>query len=554
MAQLTLPKNSKVRKGKHFPAAAGAGKTRRFKVYRYDPDATETPRTDTYDLDLERCGPMVLDALIKIKNETDATLTFRRSCREGICGSCAMNVDGTNTLACIKPIDEVKGEVRIYPLPHMPVVKDLVPDMADFYAQYAAIEPWMKTDTAAPASEERLTGAGGPPKTRRALRVHPLRLLLDELPELLVEQRPLPRPRDPAAGLPLARRQPRRGDGRTAGRAGGPLPALPLPHHHELHPHLPEAPEPGQGDRRDQEDDGRPPLTPAAPDNPNGGAGQPQGLPMARSKIALIGAGNIGGTLAHLAALKDFGDIVLFDIVEGIPQGKALDLAQSGAVEGFDAALGGTQDYAPIAGADVVIVTAGVPRKPGMSRDDLLSINTKVMGQVGAGIRDHAPGAFVICITNPLDAMVYVLREACGLPPRRVVGMAGVLDSARFRHFIADELNVSVEDVSAFVLGGHGDTMVPLPRYSTVAGIPLPIWWRWAGSPPSGWRRSCSAPATAAPRSWACSRPARPSMRPRPPPSRWPKPTSRTRSACCPAPPGSTANTGWTASMSACRR
>ena len=161
---------------------------------------------------------------------------------------------------------------------------------------------------------------------------------------------------------------------------------------------------------------------------------------MARSKIALIGAGNIGGTLAHLAALKDFGDIVLFDIVEGVPQGKALDLAQSGAVEGFDADLGGTQDYAPIAGADVVIVTAGVPRKPGMSRDDLLSINTKVMGQVGAGIRDYAPGAFVICITNPLDAMVYVLREACGLPHARVVGMAGVLDSARFRHFIADEL------------------------------------------------------------------------------------------------------------------
>ena len=195
---------------------------------------------------------------------------------------------------------------------------------------------------------------------------------------------------------------------------------------------------------------------------------------MARSKIALIGAGNIGGTLAHLAALKDLGDVVLFDIVEGVPQGKALDLAQSGAVEGFDAALAGAQDYAPIAGADVVIVTAGVPRKPGMSRDDLLSINTGVMNQVGAGIRAHAPGAFVICITNPLDAMVYVLREACGLPHARVVGMAGVLDSARFRHFVADELSVSVEDVSAFVLGGHGDTMVPLPRYSTVAGIPLP--------------------------------------------------------------------------------
>ena len=195
---------------------------------------------------------------------------------------------------------------------------------------------------------------------------------------------------------------------------------------------------------------------------------------MARSKIALIGAGNIGGTLAHLAALKELGDIVLFDIVDGVPQGKALDLAQSGAVEGFDAGLAGAQDYAPIAGADVVIVTAGVPRKPGMSRDDLLSINTRVMNQVGAGIREFAPGAFVICITNPLDAMVYVLREACGLPHARVVGMAGVLDSARFRHFVADELSVSVEDVSAFVLGGHGDTMVPLPRYSTVAGIPLP--------------------------------------------------------------------------------
>ena len=195
---------------------------------------------------------------------------------------------------------------------------------------------------------------------------------------------------------------------------------------------------------------------------------------MARSKIALIGAGNIGGTLAHLAALKDLGDIVLFDIIEGVPQGKALDLAQSGAVEGFDSSLAGTQDYAPIEGADVVIVTAGVARKPGMSRDDLLSINTKVMNQVGAGIRAHAPGAFVICITNPLDAMVYVLREACGLPHARVVGMAGVLDSARFRHFIAVELGVSVEDVTAFVLGGHGDTMVPLPRYSTVAGIPLP--------------------------------------------------------------------------------
>ena len=195
---------------------------------------------------------------------------------------------------------------------------------------------------------------------------------------------------------------------------------------------------------------------------------------MARSKIALIGAGNIGGTLAHLAGLKELGDIVLFDIVDGIPQGKALDLAQSGPIEGFDAVLRGVRGYAPIKGADVVIVTAGVPRKPGMSRDDLLSINAGVMGQVGAGIGKYAPGAFVICITNPLDAMVFVLRKASGLPHRRVVGMAGVLDSARFRHFIAQELKVSVEDVTAFVLGGHGDSMVPLPRYSTVAGIPLP--------------------------------------------------------------------------------
>ena len=195
---------------------------------------------------------------------------------------------------------------------------------------------------------------------------------------------------------------------------------------------------------------------------------------MARNKIALVGAGNIGGTLALLAALKELGDVVLFDIAEGIPQGKALDLAQSGPVEGFDSRLAGANDYAAIEGADVVIVTAGVPRKPGMSRDDLLGINMKVMGQVGEGIRRHAPNAFVICITNPLDAMVWVLREACGLPHNKVVGMAGVLDSARFRHFLAEEMQVSVEDVSAFVLGGHGDTMVPTVRYATVAGIPLP--------------------------------------------------------------------------------
>jgi malate dehydrogenase len=195
---------------------------------------------------------------------------------------------------------------------------------------------------------------------------------------------------------------------------------------------------------------------------------------MARKKIALIGAGQIGGTLAHLAALKELGDIVLFDIVDGIPQGKALDLAESAPVDGFNAKITGTSSYADIAGADVVIVTAGVPRKPGMSRDDLLGINLKVMDSVGAGLKAHAPDAFVICITNPLDAMVWALQKASGLPPKKVVGMAGILDSSRFRHFLAEECKVSVEDVSAFVLGGHGDDMVPSVRYSTVAGIPLP--------------------------------------------------------------------------------
>ncbi|WP_417768629.1 malate dehydrogenase [Stappia sp.] len=194
---------------------------------------------------------------------------------------------------------------------------------------------------------------------------------------------------------------------------------------------------------------------------------------MARNKIALIGAGQIGGTLAHLAGLKELGDIVLFDIAEGTPQGKALDLAESSPVDGFDANLSGANSYEAIAGADVVIVTAGVPRKPGMSRDDLLEINLKVMEQVGAGIKTHAPNAFVICITNPLDAMVWALQKFSGLPANKVVGMAGVLDSARFRYFLAEEFKVSVEDVTAFVLGGHGDTMVPLTRYSTVAGIPL---------------------------------------------------------------------------------
>jgi malate dehydrogenase len=195
---------------------------------------------------------------------------------------------------------------------------------------------------------------------------------------------------------------------------------------------------------------------------------------MARNKIALIGSGQIGGTLALLIGLKELGDVVMFDVAEGVPQGKSLDLVQASPVEGFDAKFAGTNSYEAIEGASVCIVTAGVPRKPGMSRDDLLSINLKVMEQVGAGLKKYAPNAFVICITNPLDAMVWALQKCCGLPKNMVVGMAGVLDSARFRYFLADEFNVSVEDVTAFVLGGHGDTMVPLVRYSTVAGVPLP--------------------------------------------------------------------------------
>jgi malate dehydrogenase len=195
---------------------------------------------------------------------------------------------------------------------------------------------------------------------------------------------------------------------------------------------------------------------------------------MARPKIALIGSGQIGGTLAHLIGLRELGDVVMFDIAEGIPQGKSLDIAQSSPIDGFDAKMSGTNSYDAIEGASVCIVTAGVPRKPGMSRDDLLGINLKVMEQVGTGIKKYAPNAFVICITNPLDAMVWALQKFSGLPKNMVVGMAGVLDSARFRYFLADEFDVSVEDVTAFVLGGHGDTMVPLVRYSTVAGIPLP--------------------------------------------------------------------------------
>ena len=195
---------------------------------------------------------------------------------------------------------------------------------------------------------------------------------------------------------------------------------------------------------------------------------------MARNKIALVGGGQVGGTIALLAGLKELGDIVLFDVVDGMPQGKALDIVQGSTIEGYDAVIKGTNDYAAIAGADVVVVTAGIPRKPGMSRDDLIGTNAKIVATVGAAIKKHCPEAFVITSTNPLDVLVWVMREACGLPAQRVVGMAGVLDSARFRYFLAEELKVSVEDVSAFVLGGHGDTMVPLLRYSTVAGIPLP--------------------------------------------------------------------------------
>jgi malate dehydrogenase len=195
---------------------------------------------------------------------------------------------------------------------------------------------------------------------------------------------------------------------------------------------------------------------------------------MARNKIALVGAGNIGGTLAHLIGLKQLGDVVLFDVFGGVAAGKALDIMQAGAIEGYDALMTGGSDYAAITGADVVIVTAGFPRQPGMSRDDLIGKNAGVIAEVADGIRRHCPEAFVIVITNPLDAMVWVMKEKSGLPPERVVGMAGVLDSARFRLFLAQEFGVSVADVTAFVLGGHGDSMVPLTRYSTVAGIPVP--------------------------------------------------------------------------------
>ena len=241
-------------KGRAHKAEEGK-RLKTFKVYRYDPDSGANPRYDNYTIDLDKCGPMVLDAIIKIKNEIDPTLTFRRSCREGICGSCAMNMDGKNGLACTTAIEDIKGEVQITPLPHMEVVKDLVPDMTHFYAQYASIQPWLKSATPEPSGKERLQSPDDRGEARRALRVHPLRLLLDQLPQLLVERRQVPRPRHPAPGLSLAGRQPRRGDRRAVGPAGGSVPPLPLPHDHELRQRLPQGAEPGQGDRRDQEAD-----------------------------------------------------------------------------------------------------------------------------------------------------------------------------------------------------------------------------------------------------------------------------------------------------------
>jgi malate dehydrogenase len=193
-----------------------------------------------------------------------------------------------------------------------------------------------------------------------------------------------------------------------------------------------------------------------------------------RPKISLIGGGNIGGTLAHLAAAKQLGDVTLFDITEGRAKGKALDIAQAAVIEGSDIKMVGTSDYKDIADSDVIIITAGIARKPGMSRDDLVATNAEVMKSVAAGIKKYAPKAFVIVITNPLDAMVYLVQKESGLPHEKVVGMAGVLDSARFSTFLAEEFNVSVENVNSFVLGGHGDAMVPLARYSTVSGIPIP--------------------------------------------------------------------------------
>ena len=256
MVEITLPKNSKVTEGKTWAFPTGAQNVREYRIYRWNPDDGANPRIDTYYVDTGDCGPMVLDALIWIKNNIDPTLTFRRSCREGVCGSCAMNIDGTNTLACTKAMADVKGAVKLYPLPHQPVVKDLVPDLTNFYAQHASIQPWLQTVSPTPQKEWKQSHEDRA-EARRALRVHPVRLLLDLLPELLVELGPLPRSRRAAAGQPLAAGQPRRGDRRAARQSRRSVPALPLPHHHELRQGLPEEPQPRQGHRRDQADDGR---------------------------------------------------------------------------------------------------------------------------------------------------------------------------------------------------------------------------------------------------------------------------------------------------------
>ena len=268
MVQFTLPKNSRITEGRSWPAPADARALREYRVYRWNPDDGENPRLDTYQVDTGDCGPMVLDALIWIKNKIDPTLTFRRSCREGVCGSCAMNIDGGNTLACIKHMTDFKGTIRVYPLPHQPVVKDLVPDLSNFYAQYASIEPWLKTETPTPEKEWQQSHRR-PRQARRTLRMHPVRLLQHRLPELLVEQRALSRPRRAAAGQALDRRQPRRGDRRAARQPRGSVPALPLPHHHELRQDLPQGPQPGQGDCRDQAHDGRAPSVKFAPSLPS---------------------------------------------------------------------------------------------------------------------------------------------------------------------------------------------------------------------------------------------------------------------------------------------
>ena len=243
MAEFTLPKNSRDHQGAREWKPEEGKRLKTFKIYRYDPDSGANPRYDRYTIDLDKCGPMVLDALIKIKNEIDPTLTFRRSCREGICGSCSMNMDGRNGLACTTAIEDLKGEIQITPLPHMEVVKDLVPDFTHFYAQYASIQPWLKTAQPRAIGQGAAAIAGGPREARRPLRVHPVRLLLDQLPELLVELRQVPRAGDPAPGLSLARRQPRRDDRRAARRARGPVPALSLPHDHELRQRLPQGPQ-----------------------------------------------------------------------------------------------------------------------------------------------------------------------------------------------------------------------------------------------------------------------------------------------------------------------